>query len=216
MTFATQAERCKFRSTVYGMLALAFSAPRASPGELYSGILNAHSSLSSLGHQAIGGTDPGDSAVVGLEREHLRLFVGPGRVQCPPYESSHRKDRPDFEKGLVMGPSAADVRRKYAEAGVEFSKEFTDLPDHVAVEMDFMHYLCNEESRLLQQGDLSEAEHQRNMQREFFNAHLQPWVESFADCVLKSTKSDFYRAAASLMNAFMKYEADYLFGSVDP
>lgn len=214
MTTTEQPETSKFRSNVYGILALTFSTPKASPTDLYTGILNAYTALCSAEDPAMEAIGPSTQNFepAQLDREHLKLFVGPGRIKCAPYESSHRKDRPNFEKGLVMGPSTADVRRRYAEAGLEFSKHYTDLPDHIAVEMDFMHYLCNEESKLLQQGNHHEAKRLRKLQQEFLDAHLKPWVETFADCVLRSTDSQFYKAAANLLKVFMKSESDNLQG----
>jgi len=48
------------------------------------------------------------------------------------------------------------------------------------------------------------------MQAEFHKNHLEPWVADFADCILRSTTSPFYKAAANLLKQFAKREADYL------
>jgi TorA maturation chaperone TorD len=109
-----------------------------------------------------------------------------------------------------MGPSTADVRRRYAAVGLAVSKEYTDLPDHIAAEMEFMHFLCTEESKARGEGNREEVERNLNMQRNFLNDHIQPWIEDFARCVLQSTKSPFYKAAANLLRAFTKSEFDYL------
>lgn len=148
-----------------------------------------------------------------LDREHLRLFVGPGHIQCPPYEAVYRKDRPLLQKGLVMGPATTDVRRRYTEAKLAMSKKFTDLPDHIAVEMEFMHFLCGQESKFTEQGNPQESAKMRRMQQEFLNEHLTRWVNDFADCVSRSTNSPFYKAAANLLKAFVQNEFEYFQGS---
>jgi TorA maturation chaperone TorD len=51
------------------------------------------------------------------------------------------------------------------------------------------------------------------MEQEFLKEHLDPWVERFADCVLKSTNSSFHKLAAGLLKAFVKNESEYLLGS---
>jgi len=147
-----------------------------------------------------------------LTKEYLRLFVGPGHVKCPPYESIYRQDRPLLEKGLVMGPSTADVRRRYAEAELVLAKNFNDLPDHIAVEMEFMHFLCAEELRALEEGNCQEATRRREMQQEFLREHLEPWVDRFAECILRSTSSSFHKSAANLLKTFVKNESEHFQG----
>jgi len=194
---------------VYGILALAFSTPRMESGRLYEAILQAHHALRPNDQPTRKEPEPPTER---LSREHLRLFVGPGKVPCPPYESVYRQDRPVMERGLVMGPSAADVRHRYTEAGLVLPKNFTDLPDHIAVEMEFMHFLCAEELKFVEQGNLQESERRKKMQQEFAKEHLE-WVQRFADRVLKSTNSSFYKSAAELLKEFVKNESQYLLGS---
>jgi TorA maturation chaperone TorD len=203
-----------FRGNVYRILALAFSPPQPETKNIHSAILDAYASLHSVEDTSASEVDPSENAMsTDLGREHLRLFVGPGHIQCPPYEAVYRKDRPLLEKGLVMGPSTADVRRRYTEANLAMSKKFTDLPDHIAVEMEFMHFLCAEESKFTQQGNPQESAKIRKMQQEFLNEHLKPWVNDFADCVLRSTNSSFYKRAADLLKAFIEHESEHFLGS---
>jgi TorA maturation chaperone TorD len=198
-----------FRSNVYRTLAYAFSPPQAEAKALYAAILKARTSLRSNEEVTRSGVKPSEDAMTpDLGREHLRLFVGPGHIQCPPYEAVYRKDRPTMDRGLVMGPSTADVRRRYNEANLAMSQKFTDLPDHIAVEMEFMHFLCAEEAKSAEQGNLQESRKFRKMQHEFLNDHLKPWVNDFADCIIRSSKSPFYKAAADLLKEFIESELE--------
>jgi len=199
------------RSNFYRILASAFSPPRPETESVYDALLEAHSILHIT-------EDPSEQTGASqgfpaLAREHLRLFVGPGHVPCAPYEAVHRKDRPDFEKGLVMGPSTAEVRRTYLAAGLEVSKTYTDLPDHIAAEMEFMHFLCAEESKFERNGNQQEAAKMKWLQQEFHKSHLEPWVKDFADCILRSTTSPFYKAAARVLKEFAGREAEFLTGA---
>ncbi|MGC8593411.1 MAG: TorD/DmsD family molecular chaperone [Nitrososphaeria archaeon] len=146
---------------------------------------------------------PGTFLIDELEIEYNRLFVGPGHVLCPPYESVYRKDRPPLERGLVMGPSAVDVQRRYLEAGLQMSKDYKDLPDHIAVELEFMHYLC-----------LKEAEERNEkwikMQMDFLRMHIKPWYREFVRCIKKHTKSEFYLTLAEELEKFLEEEINVL------
>jgi len=137
-----------------------------------------------------------------LELEYNRLFVGPGRLPCPPYESVLRKDRPESETGLVMGPSTHDVIRRYREAGFSVDSSFKDLPDHVQVELMFMHLLCEREV-----ASPVDAEIWSTRRVEFVERHLLPWIPYFADAVEQKTRSPFYKSAARLLQVFINKEA---------
>jgi len=209
---STPSKQADFRSKVYGILALAFSLPQENATNLYKSILDAQEIIRTNASVSQPEVDSPSLSNVDLKKEYLRLFVGPGHVKCSPYESIYRQDRPILAKGLVMGPSTADVRRRYAEADLILAKNFNDLPDHIAVEMEFMHFLCAEELRALEDGNSQESTKRREMQQEFLREHLEPWVDRFAECVLRSTRSSFHKSAANLLKTFVKSESEHFQG----
>jgi TorA maturation chaperone TorD len=71
-----------------------------------------------------------------LSEEYERLFVGPGRVPCPPYESLWRNDGPPRLQGSLLGPCVPDLESCYAGLGVRLAADAAELPDHVAVELE--------------------------------------------------------------------------------
>lgn len=211
MANSNSAKTAGYRSKVYGILALAFSFPTQGPKALHEEILGASEYLGALEGARFPQETTEDSQLLErLRAEYLRLFVGPGHVPCPPYESVYRTDRPVWQRGLVMGPSTADVRRRYAEAALTISKNYRDLPDHVSVEMEFMHFLCAEESKLTELGNIDESAKMRKMQRDFLEDHIMPWTGNFAERILNSTDSSFYKAAANLLRAVVKSDFEYL------
>jgi TorA maturation chaperone TorD len=194
------AVRTRARVAIYHVLSSAFYPPRPDAAVIWATMHNA--------------LDLGDVEAAGprldkdqLEIEYNRLFVGPSRVPCPPYESVHRSDRPDMERGLVLGPSVADVKKMYAEAGLAVSADFKDLPDHIAVELEFMYYLCSKE---LETRTDSPQGMWRDTQRRFFESHLEPWADVFAAKILASTQSPYYRLAANLLRELLQDERAYL------
>ena len=140
-----------------------------------------------------------------LELEYNRLFVGPGRLPCPPYESVHRKDTAEHEVGMVMGPSTRDALRRYAEAGFSVNPNFRDIPDHLQVELQFMYILCEKELEMA-----GEAELWQRRYDDFVKLHLTPWIPSFADCVERKTESPFYKSAARLLREFIAKEIEQI------
>ena len=140
-----------------------------------------------------------------LRLEYNRLFVGPGAPACPPYESVYRRDRPESERGMLMGPSVIDVKKRYSEAGLQINKDFSDLPDHVAVELEFMCFLCAKEAEAG-----ADEEIWKRRQTEFWKFHLNTWIGEFSDRLFKNTKSPFYKASVMFLKEWFEEEGDAL------
>jgi TorA maturation chaperone TorD len=132
-----------------------------------------------------------------LEIEYNRLFVGPGRLQAPPYESVYRDSR-----GLVMGPAARDVERRYAEAGLALAPEHRDLPDHIATELGFMAYLAMREAEAKDE----ERRTWRERERSFLQDHLGVWLPLFCRRVKEASQHPFYTALAELTVTFVNLD----------
>jgi DMSO reductase family type II enzyme chaperone len=141
-----------------------------------------------------------------LKRDYTRLFIGPGHLPAPPYESVHRHDVPELERGLVMGRSTTDARRQYAAAGLQLSPQFTDLPDHIAVELEFMCFLCAKEAEAWQTEDEEAAIRRQSAQHAFLSGHLGQWVPAFCGAVVEAAQTDFYRGLAQLARAYIEAE----------
>ena len=171
------------------MLSIAFYPPKPEAQEFWDKV------LSKFVIEEKSGESTAPVVPLELRVEYNRLFVGPGKLPCPPYESVYSADRAEGEKGTLMGPAAMDAKKRYAEAGLEVSKSFTDYPDHIAVELEFMHFLCSKEA----EASRGEKENWQRKEKEFFEKHIRTWAEVFSDRVLRSTNSLFYKTAASFL-----------------
>jgi TorA maturation chaperone TorD len=107
-----------------------------------------------------------------------------------------------------MGPSTIDVKRRYNEAGLDIRKNFSDLPDHVSVELEFMSYLCDKEEKA---GSDEDAELWRKRQGEFWKNHLDPWITEFSNKILQSSRSSYYSALALFLKDWIKEEGETTF-----
>ena len=123
------------------------------------------------------GIDLGD-----LRTEHTRLFIGPAAPPCPPYESVYRDGEDGEEFGPVEGPSTVAVRRWYREFGVHPAPDHSDLPDHIATELEFAAYLADD-------GRVDRLD-------QFLDEHLRAWADAFLSRVEAETHEAFYAALA--------------------
>lgn len=149
---------------------------------------------------------PHQEVLKDMKVEYNRLFVGPGHVAAPPYESVYKTRNADNEIGVVMGDAAIAVKRFYRQAGIELSDGFKDLPDHIAVELQFMAHLCSLEAESQEDGKDS----LNSMQAKFLTEHLGSWIADFSHAVCHSMHSDFYCSIARLAEVWVKFELDAL------
>jgi len=126
---------------------------------------------------------PGLEEAPGLLDEYERLFVGPGQVPCPPYESFWREDVPIDIRRTLMGPCTADLKRLYNAAGLQVSSNSGELPDHIAVELEAMAYALS-------------FEETESVAREIFQEHLAQWLPRLCRAVAHEAEEDFYRDLA--------------------
>jgi putative dimethyl sulfoxide reductase chaperone len=136
--------------------------------------------------------------------EYARLFVGPSALPAPPYGSCYLED------GRVMGKSTLEVERWFQRQGLMLLPQFKDLPDHIAVEMNFMSFLSDFELAALDESDLEKAIFYRHQQEEFLTTHPLAWVQAFTTAVEKSSKLPFYPAAAAILRQALFQDERYL------
>lgn len=134
-----------------------------------------------------------------LAVDHARLFVGPFALLAPPYGSVYL----DGERRL-MGSSTLEVEGCYREAGLEVAAGFSGTPDHVAAELEFMHFLAVKELQARSADDPVRVSHFRGTQRAFLARHLGAWVPDFTRSVEAQAGTLFYRGLAAATRLFVE------------
>jgi len=150
-----------------------------------------------------------------LSTEYTRLFIGPGHLPCPPYESVYRVDVPAQERGLVMGRVTVDALQRYRQAGLDIASSHKDLPDHVGTELEFMYFLCQKEAEAWEKSNRQQALEWLEMQQEFLKKHLSQWIPAFSEAVEKASNVQFYSILAALVRAYVVLEIDRVDSLVD-
>ena len=130
--------------------------------------------------------------------EYSRLFIGPFGVIAPPYGSVYL----DGER-RVMGDSTMEVIGMYRDEGLSGPSDATELPDHVAVELEFMSYLVFEEIKALESSDLRAAVDAVAKQERFSAEFLRRWIPPFCERIKENTENGFYAALAQCASTFI-------------
>lgn len=134
-----------------------------------------------------------------LTVEHSALFIGPFELPAPPYGSVY------LEKGrCLMGATTVEIKKIYAETGLKL--EAQEPPDHIAFELEFMHYLCQLQAEALQNGRDEDAEKLIMRQYDFLTKFMGPWISEFCEDIRKNTDNVFYINLADCLEHFMESE----------
>jgi TorA maturation chaperone TorD len=127
-----------------------------------------------------------------LKDEYRRLFEGPLPPYIVPVESIYKKWSQDpecklaiaAEKGYLMGDPAMDMIRSYQACGILIPDKYSSMPDHIALELEYLALLYGNENRE-NPGD-------------FAARHLN-WVDDLVRDIRRiNTRGPFYSTAAEL------------------
>ena len=95
-------------------------------------------------------------------------------------------------------------QKQHDNKGGEMDEKIKDLPDHVAVETEFMYYLIFNEVTQLEKSRRKKALTFWENQKTFFDRHYKNWVVMFCKKISKETNNDYYRATAECLSRFIQ------------
>lgn len=133
--------------------------------------------------------------------DYTRLFLGPIKALASPYASTWLEK----QSSEAEDPTAA-VRALYAEGGFDIGDDFADLPDHVAVELEFLYVLLFAQYQATQSGDADALAASQQQQKRFLTEHMGTWIGNFTDAVKAHAETAFYRELANLTERFVRME----------
>lgn len=157
--------------------------------------------------EAVGNLDASDSGLEHLARtaaksdlaellvDHAGLFIGPYKLQAPPYGSVYLED------GVLMGNSTMNAEYLYFQEGMEASGR--EAPDHITAELEFMYVLIGREIEAVRAGDVEAAGRYRQKQNTFLGMHLGAWIAEFTARVKQRAQTEFYRTLADVAGRFV-------------
>ena len=136
-----------------------------------------------------------------LKVDYARLFVGPYTLLAPPYGSVYME-----QERRIMGNSTMDVIKRYRQSGLVVAEDFKDAPDHIAAELEFMHYLIYKEIEATNRSDANSTFTCLLNQQSFLKYHLGAWVSEFAGNIIDNAKTSYYRNLARVTDGFIKHD----------
>ena len=138
-----------------------------------------------------------------IVNEYNRLFLV--KPLSPPYETFYIK-----HPGKSEGTLAAEISGLYRQAGLVVSPETNELPDHIAIELEYMSFLCEKEFTAAQESDDNAASTAWREQQDFISQHLALWFPKFAKKALEEGSDLLYKSIIETTFAFLRSELKLL------
>ncbi|UCC45087.1 MAG: molecular chaperone TorD family protein [Candidatus Zixiibacteriota bacterium] len=129
--------------------------------------------------------------------EYTRLFIGPFKTLVPPYSSLY------FGSETLMSDQTVWVVDFYKKAGLTFDRETKEVPDHIAIETEFMYWLIHNEIKALDSGDRDRAFSLWENQKEFFTKHYGKWAPEFCARISTETENEYFRLLSECFGKFI-------------
>lgn len=144
-----------------------------------------------------------------VDYAHTFLAAGSSKEEsraCP-YESVFTS-----RDGLIMQEARDDVYR-YMLAEHVCPQESLRIPeDHIAFVFEFMAILCGRFNNELERGAYREAFRLLDVQRNFFEKHIESWIGKLCDAIDACCRTDFYRGVSEMTRGFVRVEHELLDG----
>jgi TorA maturation chaperone TorD len=126
-------------------------------------------------------------------QEYVDLFVGVGRSEVN-LHASH------WLTGFMMERPLVEVRASLARLGLARKGDTSMVEDHLAALFETM--------RLLAAGLDERPPAPLEVQKQFFEDHISPWVDKCCNAIKVNALANFYRGVAELTKTFMALERD--------
>jgi DMSO reductase family type II enzyme chaperone len=139
-----------------------------------------------------------------FQAEYNRLFeVGSmGGPPCPLFGGFYDRDRMRVMEELI---------RFYNYFGLGLAQG--QLPDHITVELEFMHYLTYKEAEPQQDGG---QESYQRAQKDFLDRHLGKWVPVLHQKLAKCQPLPFFDGLVAWTDDFLGRDRQYLKSVLSP
>ena len=214
---ATSDEECALaRAVIYNYLSIAYRYPTEAHHqalkELDEGLRESLYVLSD------GADDPAakwcseltelaaSSSLEDLEANHVILFSHSPHGTCPLYEGEYAES----EEGLQQPHELGDLAAFYRAFGLEMADKSRQRVDFIAVECEYLSFLCHKQAYAEEHEDMKLAELSLDAQKKFLQDHLGRWAPAFARQVVRKADQGFYQVLAHFTSAHVTADCQRL------
>ncbi len=131
--------------------------------------------------------------------EFTRLFIGPYKLPCPPWESVYTSGR-----RLMMQEAHDEVQDFYSEVGLKIGNP-NIMTDHIGAELNFLAVLHEKMDH-----DPEKRSYYMDIAKRFLDEHVMRWIPQFTQDMEGAANSTLYKALAQATRDFVMTECNFL------
>lgn len=147
----------------------------------------------------------GKEEFVKIKEDYNRLFVGPGQLLAPPWESVYlSKERIIFDEHTLA------VREFYKKWDVNTNTKNKEPDDHIGFELEFMNILIGKSIKALETNDINLLKESLFAQKDFLDKHILLWVDEFSSMIYKNAMEDYFKGLALFSLDYLKMDKELL------
>ena len=134
-----------------------------------------------------------------LESDYIASFGHVVQSLCPLYEAEFGES----DERLQQPHELADLSAFYRAFGLKLGNGVQERVDFLAVECEFMAFLCVKQAYAEEHGDAELAAVTVDAQRKFLHDHLGRWAPACARRIIDQSEAAFYRSLARFTLAYV-------------
>jgi putative dimethyl sulfoxide reductase chaperone len=136
-----------------------------------------------------------------LDEAYHQLFVK-GMERVSPRESTYRW-RDITQLSSLQSEVRATLAAKYSQFGVT---PVAGMEDHLAVELEFISYLCSQEGSYWEEKSSTIAREYRRKEKLFLDDHLGRWLPELCRRISEHANPSFYQSLAAFSDIWLKID----------
>jgi TorA maturation chaperone TorD len=146
-----------------------------------------------------------------LLNEHLNPdFINISILHLIPYETFYTREDQMIETGGAN--PVTDIYSAY-NFMVDFEIARVVSTDHIGIELEFMHHLCEAQIKAEKEEDTEAVKELENVQKEFLYKHLLQWAPMYLLNVKYESRTPLYSDIADMTMEFILSDYEYLNGA---
>ena len=134
-------------------------------------------------------------------------FVNLSILHLVPYETFYTRRDQMIETGGAN--PVTDIYSAY-DFLVDYELARVVSADHIGVELEFMHHLCEAQKKALSENDNEAVEELKKVQHEFLNTHLLKWAPMYLINLKYEARTPLYYDAAEMALEFILSDNELL------
>lgn len=138
-------------------------------------------------------------------------FVNLSVLHLVPYETFYIREDQMIETGGAN--PVTDMYSAY-DFVVDFEVARVVSPDHIGIELEFMHHLCEAQHKALEAEDTDAVKELMEVQHRFLNTHLLKWAPLYLINMKYEARTPLYYDAAEMALEFVLSDNELLTAAV--